>query len=88
MYEVLNQRLADREYLADEISIADFACFPWVRRHEWAGVEIRDLEHLSRWFRSINARPAVQRGLDVPVPQSELKKRTARDRVEEIRQII
>jgi len=79
LYRVLNQRLAAHEYLAGELSIADFATFPWVRRHQWAGVDIGDLEHLQRWLAAMNARPAVRRGLDVPVPQAELEKRSEAD---------
>jgi len=66
LYEVLNTRLADRDYLAVEYSIADIATYPWVRIHEWAGVSIDGLPHLQRWVESIDARPAVQAGLNVP----------------------
>ncbi len=66
LLEVLDNRLADTEYLAGAYSIADVANFAWARTASWSGVESRDLEHLSRWIDSIRARPAVQRGLDVP----------------------
>lgn len=90
LYKVLDRQLAETEYLAGELSIADFATFPWVRRHAWAGVEIDDLEHLGRWLEEMAARPAVQRGLDVPVPQDELARRSeserARDGIAMVRQ--
>jgi GST-like protein len=66
LYEVLNNRLAEVEYLAGDYSIADIATFPWVRIHDWAGVSVDGLEHLQRWMTAIGARPAVQRGLLVP----------------------
>jgi glutathione S-transferase len=73
LLEVLDTRLADNEYLAGAYSIADIANFAWARTASWSGVESRDLEHLSRWIEAIRARPAVQRGLDVP-PKDQLGK--------------
>lgn len=70
LYEVLNARLGEVEYLAGEYSIADIAHFPWVRAYAWAGVEVEDLSHLTRWLKSIEARPAVQRGILMP-PREE-----------------
>lgn len=66
LYEVLERQLENREFLVDELSIADIATFPWVRRYEWAGVNIDHLPNLQRWLRTLEARPAVQRGLNVP----------------------
>lgn len=66
LYEVLDQRLQGREFLCDEYSIADIACFPWVKIHRWAGVETTGLDNLEAWKSRILARPAVQRGLAVP----------------------
>ncbi len=66
LYEVLDVRLEDSEYLAGDYSIADIATWPWVTGHEWSGVSLDGLEHLERWERSISERPAVQRGITVP----------------------
>jgi len=66
LYEVLDRRLAGREYLCDEITIADIASWPWVRIHAWAGVEIDDLPNLRAWVERMAARPACQRGVEVP----------------------
>ncbi|VXC33295.1 Disulfide-bond oxidoreductase YfcG [Pseudomonas sp. 8AS] len=66
LYEVLDTRLGEAEYLAGDYSIADIATFPWVRVHDWAGVSLEGLVHLQRWLAAIEARPAVQRGLQVP----------------------
>jgi len=68
LFEVLDRRLGQSEYLADEYSIADIASWAWVRGYKWSGVEIEGLENLQRWLTSIGERPAVQRGCDVPVP--------------------
>ncbi|WP_145205012.1 glutathione S-transferase family protein [Sphingobium sp. B2] len=67
---VLDARLATRDFLVGDYSIADIACFPWVRGHDWAGVEIDGFPHLLRWYDRIAERPAVQRGLLVPEPPS------------------
>jgi len=60
LYAVLDRRLADREFVAGEYSIADMACFPWVQP-ERQGQRIDDFPNLKRWKAEIAARPAVQR---------------------------
>ncbi|CAI8758954.1 Disulfide-bond oxidoreductase YfcG [Pseudomonas sp. IT-P253] len=66
LYEVLDTRLQTVEFLAGEYSIADIATYPWVRGHEWSGVAVDGLTALQRWMATMEARPAVQRGLLVP----------------------
>jgi len=68
LYGVLQKRLTEAEYLADEYSIADIATFPWVARFEWHKVDLADFPAVKRWFDRINARPAVQKGMAVPTP--------------------
>ena len=68
LYTVLDTRLKDREYLAGDYSIADIAHWSWVRIHGWAGVEVDDLPHLRRWMDTLAARPACQRGVEIPEP--------------------
>ncbi|WP_017667650.1 glutathione S-transferase N-terminal domain-containing protein [Sandarakinorhabdus sp. AAP62] len=63
---ILDARLADRDYLAGDYSIADIAHFCWVRTAGWTGVDIAPFPRLGRWVEAISARPAVQRGLKVP----------------------
>jgi len=65
LYGVVDRRLADREFLAGDYSIADIACFPWLRVYERLGIDIGDFPAVSRWLGAIAARPAVQRGLAV-----------------------
>lgn len=72
LYEVLESRLAEHEYLAGDYGIADMACFPWVAVHAWAGVSIDGLPGLQAWLARLHARPAVQRGLMVPKPMAAL----------------
>jgi GST-like protein len=68
LYEVLDRRLGEAEYLAGDYSIADVATWPWVSIHGWAGVSVEGLANLERWLAAVGARPAVQRGRDVPKP--------------------
>ena len=67
LYKVLNSRLQQVEYLAGDYSIADIATYPWLALHDWAGVSVEGLPALQRWMQAIAARPAVQKGLQVPV---------------------
>jgi GST-like protein len=62
---VMDAHLATHEFLADEYSIADMACFPWVRIHKLANLTLEDCPHVKRWYGAIRNRPAVQRGLDL-----------------------
>jgi GST-like protein len=67
IYGVLDRRLAGHEYLAgSEYTIADVATWPWIARYEWQGVNWANFPNLLRWYRTIAARPAVQRGFAVP----------------------
>jgi len=66
LFEVLDRQLSRNEYLAGDYSIADIATFPWVRGYDWSGVSIDGLDNLRRWLDAIAARPAVQRGLEIP----------------------
>jgi GST-like protein len=66
LYEVLDRQLEGRDYLVGEVSIADFATYPWVQGHDWAGISVEGLRHLQRWLSTVEARPGVQRGMAVP----------------------
>jgi len=66
LFEALNTRLGESEWLAGDYSIADIANWCWVRGHDWSGVSVDGLPHLQRWMGIIRARPACQRGVDVP----------------------
>ena len=66
LYNVLNKELGQREYLAGEYSIADIATYPWVWRHDIHQVKLEDFPNVKRWYDAISARPAVQRGMEIP----------------------
>jgi len=66
LFGVLDERLAGHEYLAGDYSIADIANWAWVRTHKWSGVDIEPFPHLARWKAQLAARPACQRGINVP----------------------
>jgi GST-like protein len=61
LYSVLNKRLADREFVAGDYSIADMASYPWIVPHKRQQQNLDDFPHLKRWFEMIRARPAVER---------------------------
>lgn len=72
LFEVLDARLDGREWLADEFSIADIANWSWVRTHKWSGISIEGLANLQAWLDRMAARPACQRGVEVPVKIPDL----------------
>jgi GST-like protein len=62
---VMDVRLRNREFLAGDYSIADIACFPWVMPYRRLGNDLDKFTHLRRWFDTLKARPALQRGIDL-----------------------
>jgi len=80
LYAVLDKRLADREYIAGDYSIADMMSWPWIVPYERQGQKLEDFPHLKRWFETMKARPGVARGfavgkeLRVPQMTEEAKK--------------
>lgn len=67
LFEVLDTQLAREEWLAGDYSIADIANWCWVRTHRWSGASVEGLPHLQRWLDTMKARPACQRGIEVPM---------------------
>ena len=66
LYSVIDKRLAQSRFLGGkDYSIADIATFPWLRSWENQGITLSDYPHLEKWFKAIEARPAVQRGVKV-----------------------
>ncbi len=68
LFEVLDRRLQESEWLCDDYSIADIANWSWVRIHGWSGVSTEGLGALERWMQAIHGRPAAQRGIAIPRP--------------------
>jgi GST-like protein len=65
LYGVLDKRLADREFVAGDYSIADMANYPWIVPYERRGQRLDDSPNLKRWFETIRARPAVMRAYEL-----------------------
>lgn len=74
LYEVLDGRLADREFICGDYSIADIANWSWIKTHRWSRVPVEGLDNLQRWIDTIQARPAAQRGLEIPPPAGRADK--------------
>lgn len=65
LYGVADKQLADNEFIAGDYSIADMAIFPWIVPYQRQGQDLDDFPNLRRWFDTMKARPAVQRGVDL-----------------------
>jgi GSH-dependent disulfide-bond oxidoreductase len=66
IYKELDERLAKADYLAGNFySIADIATFPWIARHEWHDIGLKNYKNLTRWYENISQREAVQKGYDL-----------------------
>ncbi|MEG6510030.1 glutathione S-transferase N-terminal domain-containing protein [Methyloligella sp. 2.7D] len=66
LWGVLDKRLSAVDFVAGTYSIADIAIWPWASRYPIQGIEISDYPNVVRWYREVAARPAVQRGWNVP----------------------
>lgn len=66
LYGIMDRRLAEANYLAGEYSIADIAAYPWVHRHDMQEIDMSAFANLSEWMKRVAARPAVQRGMNIP----------------------
>ena len=84
LFEVLDRRLAESEWLADDYSIADIANWCWVRTYKWSGVSREGLEHLDRWMSVMKEKPGLQKGVQVPeANESLLEDKQAADKFAE-----
>jgi glutathione S-transferase/GST-like protein len=89
LFGVLDMQLDGREYLAGDYSIADIANWAWVRTHKWSGVALDGLPNLERWVARLAARPACQRGIDVPPRPVRIEDGKGAERfVEEARKMV
>ncbi len=73
LYGVLDERFAHSEYLAGSYSMADIATFPWIARWPWHSVDWSEFPNLARWYRDLAARPAVQKGYNVPASDQRIE---------------
>jgi len=65
LYGVLNKQLEGRDFICGDLSIADFACWPWIVPYERQGQKLEDFPNLKAWFERMKARPAVAKGFAV-----------------------
>ena len=72
LYSVLDRRLEGRDYICDDYSIADMACWPWVSRYEWQQVNLADYPNVRSWYQRLLARDAVQKGYHIPKHMGEI----------------
>lgn len=74
LFEVLDRRLSESEWLGDDYSIADIANWCWVRTYKWSGVSRDGLENLDRWLNAMKVKPGLQKGITIPVESKNLLK--------------
>jgi GST-like protein len=79
LYGVLDRRLAGREYIVDDYSIADMAAYPWIVPHAPHGQLLEDFPDLRRWFETMRERPGVRATYDGVVDVYADSKRTLTD---------
>ncbi len=66
LYKDLDERLKISKFLAGEdYSIADIATWPWIARHEWHDIGLKNYDNLKRWYLNIAERKAVIKGYDL-----------------------
>ena len=86
LFGVLESQLAAHQYVAgDAYTIADISCWPWIRRHAASGLSLDEYPSLARWNDDVKARPAVERGIQVPPsPDAEAE----RERIEAAKKML
>ena len=66
IYKELDERLSQSKFLAGkDYTIADIATFPWIARHKWHNIGLKNFSNLSRWYNEISGREAVKKGYDL-----------------------
>jgi GST-like protein len=80
LYGVMNKRLADRDFLAGDYSIADMACIGWVIPHKNQGQDLAEFPHLKAWFDRMHARPAVLKGIAIGKEERDRQANLADDK--------
>lgn len=71
IYDILERRLGEVEYLAGDYSIADISTFPWIRTRKLHRRDLADYPNITRWYEAIKQRPGVRRGIDTMTDQKK-----------------
>ncbi|WP_028471359.1 glutathione binding-like protein [Neptunomonas japonica] len=66
LWSVLDKRLCNREYVVDQLSIADFAIYPWAARYAWQKIALEDYPNVKNWMQRMLTLEAVQKGMMIP----------------------
>ena len=86
LYSVLDERLSEVEYLAEEYSIADIATWPWINAYGWAEIDLEAFPNLIKWHAQVGERPAVIKGKEIP-PSPE-KGETEEEKIKRIQKLL
>ena len=67
LYGVMDKKLSKSQYIAgNDYSIADISIWPWTARFDWQEIDLNEFPNVTRWYKEISSRPAVQKGWLVP----------------------
>ena len=69
---MLEKRLDGRDYICDEYTIVDMACWPWISRYEWQDIDLNQYPNVQSWYKRLLDREAVQKGYHVPKKVGEI----------------
>ena len=72
LYSVLEKRLVGRDFIVDEYSIVDMACWPWISRYARQKISLADFPNIRHWYQRVAQRPAVRAGYHVPEVEGEI----------------
>jgi GSH-dependent disulfide-bond oxidoreductase len=79
LYDILERRLGEREYLAGDYSIADISTFPWIRTRKLHRRDLADYPNITRWYEAIKQRPGVRKGIDTLKDKKEWEAKPGSD---------
>lgn len=71
IYDILERRLGEMEYLAGDYSIADISTFPWIRTRKLHQRDLKDYPNITGWYEAIKKRPGVRKGIDTLTEQKQ-----------------
>ena len=65
LFKVLDDRLHERDYICDDYTIVDMACWPWILTYKSQQIDLSEFPNLRRWYDSLKTRPGLRRGYDL-----------------------